>query len=177
MSAAIPGDEVAGNKEVSSDSLQNPSDPDAGYDGHKGKGYQVQVAETYTTDQKDEGPSLITYVEVEPAHESDANAVIPFLEATVERDITPDQLTADSLYGSDQNCEVAKAMGVELVSPCMGAPKGEVSLSDFTFSEDKEVKACPQGHSPTKTKRKKASSLPYSPRRSVQLALCLMSAP
>ncbi len=31
------------NKEVPSDSLQNPSDPDAGYSGHKGKGYQVQV--------------------------------------------------------------------------------------------------------------------------------------
>ena len=30
-------------KKVPSDSLQNPSDPDAGYDGHKGQGYQVQV--------------------------------------------------------------------------------------------------------------------------------------
>ena len=36
---------VKANKDVPSDSLQNPSDPDAGYDGHKGKGYQVQVAE------------------------------------------------------------------------------------------------------------------------------------
>jgi hypothetical protein len=34
-------------KEVRSDSLQNPSDPDATYDGHKGQGYQVQVMETY----------------------------------------------------------------------------------------------------------------------------------
>ena len=34
---------VKPNKEVPSDSLQNPSDPDAGYCGHKGKGYQVQV--------------------------------------------------------------------------------------------------------------------------------------
>ncbi len=35
---------VKANKDVPSDSLQNPSDPDAGYDGHKGKGYQVQIA-------------------------------------------------------------------------------------------------------------------------------------
>ena len=28
-------------KEISSDSLQNPSDPDASYSGHKGQGYQV----------------------------------------------------------------------------------------------------------------------------------------
>jgi len=33
--------------EVPSDSLQNPSDPDAGYSGHKGQGYQVQVMESY----------------------------------------------------------------------------------------------------------------------------------
>ena len=28
------------------DCMQNPSDPDATYDGHKGPGYQVQIAET-----------------------------------------------------------------------------------------------------------------------------------
>jgi hypothetical protein len=38
---------IKANKEVPSDSLQNPSDPDASYDGHKGQGYQMQVAETY----------------------------------------------------------------------------------------------------------------------------------
>ncbi len=36
------------NKEVPSDSLQNPSDPDAGYSNHKGQGYQVQVVENYS---------------------------------------------------------------------------------------------------------------------------------
>ncbi|MCP4010146.1 MAG: hypothetical protein GY726_11605, partial [Proteobacteria bacterium] len=35
-------------KEIPSDSLQNPSDPDATYSGHKGQGYQVQVMVTYT---------------------------------------------------------------------------------------------------------------------------------
>jgi hypothetical protein len=34
-------------KDVRSDSLQNPSDVDASYDGHKGQGYQVQIMETY----------------------------------------------------------------------------------------------------------------------------------
>ena len=29
-------------KEVTSDSVQNPSDPDAAYDGHKGQGCQVR---------------------------------------------------------------------------------------------------------------------------------------
>jgi hypothetical protein len=34
---------VRPNREVPSDSLQKPSDPDAGYEGHKGKSYQSQV--------------------------------------------------------------------------------------------------------------------------------------
>jgi hypothetical protein len=33
---------VKPNKEVPSDSLQNPSDPDAGYCGHKGKGIRCR---------------------------------------------------------------------------------------------------------------------------------------
>ena len=39
-------------KDVPSGSLQNPSDPDAGYCGHKGKGYQMQVMETYSEAQE-----------------------------------------------------------------------------------------------------------------------------
>jgi hypothetical protein len=144
------------NKEVTSDSLQNPSDPDASYDGPKGKGYQVQIAETYSTDEDQEALSLITYVEVERAHESDANALIPCLEATKEREMAPEEVLADSLYGSDDNCEKAKELGVEVVSPCMGSsPNGQCSLGDFNFSDDGKTVACPQGHAPLKTKNKK----------------------
>ncbi len=68
------------NKEVPSDSLQTPPDPDAGYCGHKGKGYQVQVMETYSPDKTQ--PDLITHVSVEAAHESDANALLPAICAS-----------------------------------------------------------------------------------------------
>src|SRR3972149_3450673 len=36
-------------KEISSGSLQNPSDPEAGYSGHKGQGGQAQVMETHAS--------------------------------------------------------------------------------------------------------------------------------
>ena len=39
-------DKVILKKEVSSTSLQNPSDPDATY-GHKGKGYKVQIVKEH----------------------------------------------------------------------------------------------------------------------------------
>lgn len=91
---------VKANKDVPSDSLQNPSDPDASYDGHKGKGYQVQVSETYSAKEED-SLSLITGVIVEPAHKGDAHAPIPLIETTQERDLGPEEVLADSLYGSD----------------------------------------------------------------------------
>ena len=81
------------NKNVPSDSLQNPSDPDAGYCGHKGKGYQVQVMETYSPDKSQ--PNLITHVKVEAAHESDSNALIPAIEDAAKRELAPEELLAD----------------------------------------------------------------------------------
>jgi hypothetical protein len=41
-------------KDVSSESLQYPTDLDASFDGHKGKGYQAQIAETYTPQSQGE---------------------------------------------------------------------------------------------------------------------------
>jgi hypothetical protein len=147
---AAPQVVVKPNKQVPSDSLQNPSDPDAGYCGHKGKGYQVQVMETYSPDKSQ--PDLITHVEVEAAHQSDANALLPAIEEAASRDLGPSELLADSLYGGDENVEKAKELGVELVSPAMGcAPEG-ISLAEFTFTNTDEMIACPQGKKPQRTK-------------------------
>ena len=148
------------SREIPSDSLQNPSDPDSTYSGHKGQGYEVQVMETYCKnedeEQRDRTLNLITHVEVNSACESDAHALIPALESTIERGLAPAQVLADSLYGSDENSEKAEEMGVEVVSPTMGAEKDETfSLSAFSFSEKGKVTACPQGHVPVKVKHKK----------------------
>ena len=138
--------EVKKNKEVPSDSLQNPSDPDATYDAHKGKGYQVQIMETYSTDEEKEGFSLITHAKVEQAHVSDAHALLPALADTEERDLAPELILADTLYGGDDNVETAKAQGVTVIAPVMGRDsKKELTLSDFSLSEEGEVTACPRG--------------------------------
>jgi hypothetical protein len=147
-------------KEIPSDSLQNPSDPDAGYSGHKGQGYQVQIMETYSTEAEEEALTpkleLITHVQVESAHQSDAHALIPALEATAERGLDPQEVLADCIYGSDENCEAAKAMGVEVVSPVMGVASEKVLLlAEFEFAESGKVLQCPQGRAPVKVKGKK----------------------
>jgi hypothetical protein len=138
------------NKEVPSDSLQNPSDPDAGYCGHKGQGYQMQVMETYSPDKSQ--PNLITHVKVEAAHESDSNALLPAIEDAAKRELAPQQLLADSAYGGDDNVEKAKELGVEVVSPTLGTLSQETSLADFVFSGSDDITACPEGKSPLRTK-------------------------
>jgi hypothetical protein len=116
--------------------------------------------ETYCTHEDEEDRAktlnLITYVEVQTACESDSHALIPALESATERGLAPEEVLADSLYGSDDNCQKAEAMDIEVISPAMGSAKeGTISLSEFRFSDRGKIIACPQGHAPVKTKHKK----------------------
>jgi len=154
--------EVKPPREVSPDSLQNPSDPDAGYDSHKGQGYQAQLMEAYQTEDQDKKkPDLITYVEVEPAHKHDANALQPAIDAVQKRDCCPEELTCDTLYGGDDNVQEAAAKGVEVVAPLAGhAPSGDINLSNFTFDETTHfVTRCPEGHRPENARQTRTNRL------------------
>ena len=151
------------NKDVPSDSLQNPSDPDAGYCGHKGQGFQVQLMETYQSDSSEDSFSLITHVDVEPAHHSDANALLPAVETSKASNMAPEELLADSLYGSDENCEKAKNdHGVEVISPVMGTTGKGLSLDDFTLDGSGKITACPAGKSPVRVRYKKQFNVAFS---------------
>ncbi len=137
------------NKEVPSDSLQNPSDPDAGYSGHKGKGYQAQVMETYSPDKNNKQLSLITLIEVESADKSDANALLPAIENTTARKVAPEALLADSLYGSDDNIQNSKQdYGIEIIAPVMGSKSKGLNLDDFILDSDSKILSCPKGVMP-----------------------------
>ena len=142
------------SKEISSDSLQDPSDPDATYSGHKGQGFQVQIMETYSEDKKETVLNLITHVEAEPSHNSDAHALIPAIESVKEHKMMPEVVLADSLYGSDENTKKANEMAVEIVSPVMGGAK-DGALQAFSLSENGQIASCPQGHIPVKTRKRK----------------------
>ena len=151
--------DIKASRDIAQDSLQSPTDPDAGYNTHKGKGYQVQVMETYCDEQDPEKKAqqlnLITHVAVEPASAHDANAVIPAIESAQARDLGPGQLLCDAAYGGDDNCQTARSQGVEIVSPVMGTAEKSHGLVSFTFGDQGEVTHCAQGHTPIKVGKRK----------------------
>lgn len=147
VDASAPVAVLRDPKDIASDSLQAPSDPDATYSHHKGKGYQVQIAETCHPENPVE---LITHVALEGAHESDHNALIPFLEDTQARGLGPTTAFADTSYNSGENLLAAAEKGVDLVAPTPGTvDPDDLTLANFTFQEPSlHVLACPEGHVP-----------------------------
>ena len=132
------------------DCMQNPSDPDATYDAHKGQGYQVQLAETCSPANE---VQLITGALPESASEPDGAAVTPMLDQLEESELLPEVMLADTLYGSDENVQAAEDRGVELVAPIPGREPeidpAALTLDDFAVDERTgRVEACPQGHTP-----------------------------
>lgn len=83
---------------------------------------------------------------------SDVHALIPAIESTQQKGLCPQQVVADTLYGSDKNSLEAKALGVDLLAPALGKPQGDaLGLEHFTLDHNGTVTTCPQGLAPVKT--------------------------
>ena len=142
-------------KQVSADSLQSPHDPDVTYSGHKGKGYEVQVAETC---HEQNATQLITLVEVTPSSGSDTDVSVPDVDGLAERKVRPDELFADTAYGSGRNAYESSRRGTELVSPVAGSAPGNshegegdgpppLTAADFQIDvTGEQATVCPAGH-------------------------------
>jgi hypothetical protein len=130
--------------------MQNPSDPEATYDGYKGPGYQVQIAETCHPENETQ---LITCALPQTAAAPDEKALVPVLEDLKASQLLPKELLVDTLYPSDENVQQAERLGVELVGPVPGAAPaerpGDLNIDDFVVDETTEcVTCCPDGHRP-----------------------------
>ena len=138
-------------KEIPSDSLQSPFDPDASYDGHKGVGYQAQLSETCAAGN---AIQVITRVDVEPAHRSDQHAIIPALDDLEKREISPEEMFADTSYNSGDNLLEAAERGVNLIAPTPGkADPNVIGLGHFDLDLNKmRVRACPEGAEPVRSR-------------------------
>lgn len=140
--------------------MQNPSDVEATYDGHKGPGYQAQIAETCG---EANDVQLITGAKTEPADRSDQEGLDPMLEELESRERLPEVLYADSQYGRDENVTKAADRGVDVQSPVCGGAKGkpeDLSVDDFVIDESTEtVECCPRGCRPESSEHDGASGV------------------
>jgi len=128
--------------------MQNPSDPEATYDGKKGSGYQVQLSETCDGDGQ---VQLITAALPQTAADADPQSVAPMGEQLKAQDLLPSSWLADAAYGSDGNVQQLQQEDVILVSPVNGSKRDpdKLHIEDFQTGPDTEcVLGCPQGHTP-----------------------------
>jgi hypothetical protein len=134
-------------KHPGGEALVNTSDPDAGVD-NKGVGYQAQVSQTHNP----ENPvQVITAVIPQSASEADQNAVEPMLEKMKKNNAMPEECSADTAYGSDENVLRAAEQGVELLAPASGKEKGSLGLEECEFDQNNRLVKCPLGKKPLKS--------------------------
>jgi hypothetical protein len=151
----LSGPKVVVKAKTGGDCLQNPSDPEATYDGHKGPGYQIQLTETCVAENE---VQLITAALPQTACEPDAAAVGPMLDQLEQAGRKPEEMVADTLYTSDENVNAAQMRGVDLIGPVAGrTPESDpetLSVDDFAWDERTDlIDACPAGHAPTSCSR------------------------
>ena len=144
-------EKVCVKKKTGGNVMQNPSDSDATYDGHKGPGYQVQLSETCHPENE---VQLITCALPQTAVEPDAAATSEVLDNLDESELLPQEMFADTHYCSDENVQNAAERGVELVGPTPPGSGGskdtdQLNIDDFDIDEKtEEVICCPAGHQP-----------------------------
>ena len=156
----LSGETVVVKTKTGGDCVQNPSDLDATYSGHKGPGYQVQLTETCVPDNE---VQLITAALPQTACEPDADAVVPMLDQLDQAGRLPEEMLADTLYTGDENVQAAAARGLDLIGPVPGrAPEADpaaLTVDDFASDERTgTIHACPAGHQPTSCSRDAATA-------------------
>ena len=145
--------------------MQNPSDPDATYDGCKGQGHKVQLVETCSDANE---VQLILTAMPQTAVDHDAAALTAVLADLQTKNLLPEVMLADTAFGSDENVQTAATLGVELVTPTPGneststaaptsdtatpacaTPMEKLTIDDFSVDERTgKVAACPSGRIP-----------------------------
>ena len=137
-------------KQISSSSLQNPSDPDATYRKKAGKdhkGYVGNLVETF-----DENGAIITSYDYQANTHSDSS----YCKETIEKlglQETTTTLLADGAYASTENMELAAENNIELITTALTGKSPDVVQASFEIDPlSKEVTKCPAGHKPYKTR-------------------------
>jgi transposase len=153
-------------KELASDRVQNPHDPEATYavkgQGEKKKehvGYKVQVAETVCEAILAPGEptrNFIMGIVTHPAYQSDEAGALKMEQEQARMGLEkPPVQYVDAAYISTQQLVQAQAEGRELIGPAPAAPHkaGRFAMEDFQISVEEHQALCPAGNENTQCSR------------------------
>ena len=136
--------------QVSTTSMQNPSDEDATFRTKAGKdykGYTLNIVEDCSEDI-----NLITQYDYEANVHSDMDFAAELIEELgyQEEEV---KVLADGAYASKENFDTAKENNIELITTNLVGKKTPEIIADFKVEDDMIIE-CPEGHKPTDCKYK-----------------------
>ena len=135
-------------RDISPDSLQNPSDPDATFRKKAGKSHKGYVANII--EAVGEEGSLITDIQFGQNTYSDSQFCKDYIN---QKDgDAPETMIADGAYGGTANQELASQKNINLVTTSLTGKDPDEIFSKFELNEEgNQVLRCPEGHAPIKT--------------------------
>ena len=143
----LDGIKLKPKKEISSTSLQNPSDEDATFRikaGEKHKGYVGNVVETF-----DEHGIIVTEMD----YEQNINSDIDFCKTVIEEEPVHEKpmiYVTDGAFGSEETIALAKEKNITLIPTALIGKSPDPLLAEFKINEIKhEIESCPAGQKPT----------------------------
>lgn len=138
------------DSDISPQSLQNPTDPDATYRKKAGKdhkGYAANVVETVG----DGGDSVISDFSYQTNDHSDADFGREYIKSH-PADGDRDLVIADGAFGSEENRELAGLNNIELVTTALTGVLPDPVFSGYEMDgKGERVIRCPAGHEPLGT--------------------------
>lgn len=146
----LPGEEdFRENKKPQPNRIISAVDPDARH-GAKSKnkkfdGYKAHVTETVENE-------FITNIDVTPGNVADFKPTAENTREMISKTgLEPTKMLADGIYGTGENRQQLKEMGIQLVAPPHPQTiSQELASGQFTYDPEKEAITCPAGVTTTK---------------------------
>ena len=133
-------------KEITSTSLQNPSDPDATYRKKAGKDHKGYVGNLVESIGEN-GAGIITDFSYDQNTHSDQEYTEEYIANN-----SGNTIIADGAYGSVELQNKAKEKGINLVTTALTGKEPEDITADFELNEDgTAVVKCPKEHCPVES--------------------------
>lgn len=142
---------VKDGKQLNSQVLQNPSDPEASFRTKAGENHVGYVGNFAETVDDETGLAIIDSADLQPNIHSDSK----FCKAEIEKMAEEEDhsvLIADGAYGSDENFTMAEENGIELVTTALTGKDTPDLYADFEIvKEQEEIQIrCPNGLYPSR---------------------------